>query len=413
MQENAQQFIAAGYNPCTQGMHKMILPLGSNTWQCRAENTYLANKCNSLVSASSTSLDLILSNISSSLLANGDIIVVTSNVTHIACIQHMLPSIAATAQHLWGNPSPQYLNVITIAANLAITDTGSMSIFIMEGVEVPNKHFAIRPLTINLPNGKKVMLTHICDINIPGLPTVLTGHIVPSLTITSLIGFWPLCKVGCKVVFDNKKYDVIFKGKVILHGFKDPTTDLWTLPIPTKVCTAPGSTVLPQPGPCWGHAPNPPIDVSTSNRKFSARRTSTHKSQKEIYLQVSHWKDIYPQVPGDTLATFMHSVWTRANAVKFPYQSLCNCKILTLLKAVCKGFLKGCPNILERLIHKYLNPSSATAKGHMKQPRHSTRSTHHHPALMAQPAPPALPLFGAILVYPGPATVRDQDPMSL
>jgi hypothetical protein len=101
----------------------------------------------------------------------------------------MLPSIAATAQHLWGNPSPQYLNVITIAANLAITDTGSMSIFIMEGVEVPNKHFAIRPLTINLPNGKKVMLTHICDINIPGLPTVLTGHIVPSLTITSLIGF--------------------------------------------------------------------------------------------------------------------------------------------------------------------------------------------------------------------------------
>jgi hypothetical protein len=29
--KNAQQFIAAGYNPCTKGMHKTILPLGRNT----------------------------------------------------------------------------------------------------------------------------------------------------------------------------------------------------------------------------------------------------------------------------------------------------------------------------------------------------------------------------------------------
>jgi hypothetical protein len=29
--KNAQQFIAAGYDPCTKGMHKTILPLGRNT----------------------------------------------------------------------------------------------------------------------------------------------------------------------------------------------------------------------------------------------------------------------------------------------------------------------------------------------------------------------------------------------
>jgi hypothetical protein len=39
----------------------------------------------------------------------------------------------------------------------------------------------------------------------------------------------------------------------------------------------------------------------------------------------------------------------------------------------------------------------------MKQPRHSIRSTCHHPAPMAQPTPPVLPLFDAIPVYPGPA----------
>jgi hypothetical protein len=31
VRENAQQFIAAGYNPCTRGMHKTVLPLGRST----------------------------------------------------------------------------------------------------------------------------------------------------------------------------------------------------------------------------------------------------------------------------------------------------------------------------------------------------------------------------------------------
>jgi hypothetical protein len=199
---------------------------------------------------------------------------------------------------------PQYLNTLTIAANQAIANTGATSIFIMESADVDNKHLAMKPLTINLPNGKQIQSTHVCDIKIPGLPAVLTGQIVPSLSIASLIGIRLLCKVGCKVIFDNKKCDVMFNGVVILRGCKDPSTNLWTLPIPTKVCTAPGPTVLPQPGPCEGHAPHLSMDAS-----------DTH--------------------PGVTLATFMHSVRTQANAVKFAHQSLCNPKISTLLKAIC------------------------------------------------------------------------------
>jgi hypothetical protein len=146
---------------------------------------------------------------------------------------------------LFGSPMPQYLNVLTIATNQAIADTGATSIFIMEDADVNNKRPAMVPLTINLPDGKRVQSTHVCDIQIPGLPTVLTGHIVPSLCIASLIGIRPLCKAECKVIFDNKKCDVVFDGVVILCGFKDPSTNLWTLPIPTKVCTAPRTTVLP------------------------------------------------------------------------------------------------------------------------------------------------------------------------
>jgi hypothetical protein len=75
------------------------------------------------------------------------------------------------------------------------------------------------------------------------------------------------------------------------------------------------------------------------------------------------------------VAMFTHSVRTRANTVKFGHQAMCNPKISSLLKALRMGFLKGCPNLSEELITKYLNPSPAMAKGHMKRPRKGIRST--------------------------------------
>jgi hypothetical protein len=79
------------------------------------------------------------------------------------------------------------------------------------------------------------------------------------------------------------------------------------------------------------------------------------------------------------LATFTHSVKTQANKVKFAHQLLCNPKISTLIKAVRKGFLKGCPNLTEKLILKYQNPSPATAMGRVKRPKHGIKSTRPKP----------------------------------
>jgi hypothetical protein len=117
-------------------------------------------------------------------------------------------------------------NTIRIAPTHTIADTGATSIFIMKGTLVKNLYRTSNPITISLPDGSKVTSTHICNITIPGLPTVLTGHIVPGITIASLIGIQILCKAGCKVVFDNKKCEVIYKTNIILRGYKDPTTDL-------------------------------------------------------------------------------------------------------------------------------------------------------------------------------------------
>ena len=107
------------------------------------------------------------------------------------------------------------VNAITIATSNAIADTGATSIFIMKGTPIKNLRKANNPITISLPDGSKVTSTHICDITIPGLPTVLTGHIVPGITMASLIGIRILCKAGCKVVFDDEKCEVFYNNNII------------------------------------------------------------------------------------------------------------------------------------------------------------------------------------------------------
>ena len=120
---------------------------------------------------------------------------------------------------------------MTIASNEAITDSGATQIFVMDGISVHNQQKTTCLLKVALADGRRVMSTHMCDIIIPGLPTMLVGHIVPDLSIASLFGIRVLTEMGCMVKFDIKKCVVKYNGKIILMGMKDPTTDLWTLHI--------------------------------------------------------------------------------------------------------------------------------------------------------------------------------------
>ncbi len=182
-----------------------------------------------------------------------------------------------------------------------------------------------------------------------------------------------LCKAGCKVVFDDDKCDVLYQGKLILCGYKDPSTDLWTLPIvptPAKVWTTPGTP-----------AKRPHVKMqAVSSRKACVSLLHAEAASLMMcgLINVAALQRTGPcigRTPHQVIVGFTHSIKTRVNAVKFAHQSLCNPKISTMLKAVRKGFLDGCPNINAKLILKYLNPSPATAKGHMKRPRHGIKST--------------------------------------
>jgi len=158
---------------------------------------------------------------------------------------------------------------LAFADTHAIADMGATSIFMMAGTPMKNIHPATDPLTINLPNGEIVHSTHICDISIPGLPMILTGHIVPGLSMASLMGIRVLCKAGCKVIFTDTKCEVRFKNKVILNGIKDPTTDLWTLPITPTAINDTGSYALGK-DQCIQKNPHP-VDWAAFAHSFRTR----------------------------------------------------------------------------------------------------------------------------------------------
>jgi hypothetical protein len=86
----------------------------------------------------------------------------------------------------------------------AITDSGRTQIFVREGTLVINKRKMTQPLMVALHNGRQVMSTQMCNIQIDGLLTVCTGLIIPDLSIAYLFGIRVLTDAGCKVTFDHE-----------------------------------------------------------------------------------------------------------------------------------------------------------------------------------------------------------------
>jgi hypothetical protein len=201
----------------------------------------------------------------------------------------------------------------------SVADTGATSVMVMANTSMKNVQLASNPLNINLPDGKMVHSTHICDVKVPGLPQVLKGHIIPALNFASLIRIQILCKVRCRVVFTDTACYVKYNGQIILRGTKDPSTDLWVLPL-TRNAISESQTQL------W---------ISQGDDEASPR---ANKLQSRAGLCMA----CAPQSPmpfttvqpATTVAMFTHSVCTQANTVKFGHQAMYNPKISSLLKAL-------------------------------------------------------------------------------
>jgi hypothetical protein len=138
--------------------------------------------------------------------------------------------------------------------------------------------------------------------------------------MASLFGIRVLCNVGCTVTFDTEKCVVKYIKKVILRGYKDPSTDLWTLPLtPEQVWTTPGT----------------PARVPHVEMQAASSRKACVSLPVDASLMTY---DIPPGTAHLYIAGFSYARTTKAkaNAVKFAHQGLCKCNppISSLLKAI-------------------------------------------------------------------------------
>jgi hypothetical protein len=157
---------------------------------------------------------------------------------------------------------------------------------------------------------------------------------------------------------------------------KDPATDLWTLPIvgPAGKTSCTDTT----------EEQDPFVNLREEFLETTSKASISNESVLAVPVCASAQacadggkatKSLKKTPPSNQLGLFPHTIQTKANSIKFAHQSLCSPRSSTLLKAIRCGFLKGCPNLTAKGVTRYLNPSPATAKGHMKRPHQGIQST--------------------------------------
>eukprot|EP00804_Cyclotella_cryptica_P006988 CCRYP_007119-RA/>CCRYP_007119-RA protein AED:0.63 eAED:0.16 QI:0/0/0/0.5/1/1/2/0/878 len=239
----------------------------------------------------------------------------------------------------------------------AIFDSGATAHFLVNSAHVLNRHPALKPLSIRLRNGKHIVSTHTCNLDLPWLPHSITeAHIVPGLSHSSLISTRKFCDAGCHVTLDQHVCRIYYQGALVLTGTRDETTGLWKVPI-------------------HPHRPAHPGQQS--------KLDSPHEA---------------PHITAPHTAMNMYTLPSKQQQLKYMHQAFFSPPIATLLKAINNNQLQGFPLMKADLLRKYLAPSPATSKGHMKRPLTGIRST--RPTLTGPNTPPVAP----------PSNVPDDTP---
>ena len=118
-------------------------------------------------------------------------------------------------------------------ATYAIIDSGATGHFLVIDAPALNKEVALNPIKIMLPNGKMLISTHTCNLDIPEMPAHVTeAHIVPGLA-QSLLAVRKFSDAGCDITFRGKVCRIRKDGKTILAGTQESSTGLWKAKIGT------------------------------------------------------------------------------------------------------------------------------------------------------------------------------------
>ena len=98
-----------------------------------------------------------------------------------------------------------YLGKIKIAVGMAIADGGATRNFILPTAPVKNIIPESNPLIITIAYGQQLKSTHMCELDVPGLPAeVIQSHSVPRSTDISLVSNKILVDARHTVTYGSK-----------------------------------------------------------------------------------------------------------------------------------------------------------------------------------------------------------------
>ena len=163
-------------------------------------------------------------------------------------------------------------------------------------------------------------------------PQMRRGFRVPHIA-HNLVSVAEICDAGGMVVFSQQGVEIEFEGEIIGRGWRDPTNRLWRIPI-----TSEGAERI---------IPPPAFNTSDLNNG--------------LILSIN--------------LTALYDCKSTAQLVKYYHACFGSHPVSTLIAAVKKGYLRGCPGFTEKNIRKYLGNEEATDLGHMKLKQQGTRST--------------------------------------
>ena len=286
--------------------------------------------------------------------------IITSNCASAKHKSHCNGATTSTTSHSnfdsndYALQTTAYIN-ITLGKEEAIADSGATAHFILPHVQIINKCKAETLLNITLPNAEFIQSTHVDNLNLPGLGNAATiAHVVPGLAHSSLLSVKQLCDNGCNVIFTKNSCKVFCKAKLMLEGKRHPATGLWIVPT-----------------------------------------NSEHRN-------------VTPEKPtfSSHVAHNAYQTTSKAKLIQFLHQCAFNLSPSTWINAINNEHFLSWPGLTTDAIHKYLPPSTATAKGHIKKTLAGVRSTHPKQPTIKLPAPPnmTIPPKAKIKHVPAPLT---------
>ena len=246
--------------------------------------------------------------------------------------------------------------------NSGVLDTGCNDHCITANTDTTSSHPAAAPLSVQLPNGERLLSTDVATLNLPSFPPVLRqSHVFPAMTSYPLISVPKLCDHGCTVTFTSTNAFIHRDNQLLLTVPRHHTTKLWHMDLSAD---HPGTTTAPLP---------------------------TSPPQQHCY----------------------HILPTRNNSdlLKWLHQSMFSPSPTTLIKAIRNRQLITFPGLTIDNVRKHLPPSVATAKGHLDQVRkniQSTKPNDTHEDLFPTPDPtPSNQIFAVIVDLTSDKTYSD------